>query len=111
MKQNDSSIDRGSKEDQDRWLAELEAAEAADDFPSGGSVILAESSTHALKVAKELKAQGHRTIVCGVYVRTTAEMRRKSEPSPSERGRPSTPQTRAETPASRDMCRLPGCRR
>ena len=81
MKQYDSPIDRGSKEDQDRWSAELEAAEAADDFPSGGSVILAESPAHALEVAEELKAQGHRTIVRGVYVRTTAEMRRKSETS------------------------------
>lgn len=74
---NNSPIDRGSDEDQDRWLAELEAAEATDDFPSGGNVILAESPAHALEVAAELKVQGHRTIVRGVYVRTTAEMQRK----------------------------------
>ena len=66
MKRNDYFIDRGSKADQDRWGAELEAAEAADDFPFGGSLILAESPTHALEVAEELKAQGHRTIVRGV---------------------------------------------
>jgi len=73
----DSLIDRGSEEDQDRWRAELEAAEAADAFPSGGSVILAESPVHALEVAKKLKVQGYRTIVRGVYVRTTAEFHPK----------------------------------
>jgi hypothetical protein len=72
-RKKDSSIDRGSEEDQNCWLAELEAAEAADNFPSGGSVILAESPAHALEVAEKLKAQGHRTITRGVYVRTTAE--------------------------------------
>lgn len=63
----------------------------AKDQGSSGSVILAESPAHALEVAEELKAQGHRTIVRGVYVRTTAEMRRKLETSPPERGRPNTP--------------------
>lgn len=63
---DNSSISRGSDEDQDRGLAELEAAEAAENFPSGGSVILAESPAHALESAEEMKAQGHRTIVRGV---------------------------------------------
>jgi hypothetical protein len=71
-------IDRGSDADQDRWLAELEAAEAAEDFPPGGSLILAESPAHALSIAEEMKADGHRTVARGVYVRTTCEMRRKS---------------------------------
>jgi len=70
-------IDRGSAEDQDRWLAELETAEATENFPSGGSLILAESHAHALEVAAEIKVRGHRTIVRGVYVRTTAEVQRK----------------------------------
>lgn len=70
-------IDRGSDEDQDRWLTELEAAEAAEDFPPGGSLILAESPAHALSIAAEMKSDGHRAIVRGVYVRTTCEMRRK----------------------------------
>ncbi len=70
-------IDRGSDEDQDRWLAELKAAEATEGFPPGGSLILAESPTHALSIAEEMKADGHRVITRGVYVRTTCEMRRK----------------------------------
>lgn len=69
---NDAPIERGSQEDQERWRAELEAA---DDFPSGGSVILAESPAHALEIAEDLKARGHRAIVRGVYVRTTAVLK------------------------------------
>ena len=72
-----AAIDRGSAEDQDRWLAELEVAEAAEDFPPGGSLILAESPAHALSIAEEMKADGHRAITRGAYVRTTCEMRRK----------------------------------
>lgn len=71
-----SHSNRGSAEDQERWLVELETAETAEDFPSGGSLILAESPAHALEIAEEMKVQGQRTIVCGVYVRTTAEMQR-----------------------------------
>jgi hypothetical protein len=70
-------IDRGSNEDQDRWITELEAAEAAENFPPGGSVILAESPAHALEIVYEMKARGHRAIAHGVYVRTTYEMRKK----------------------------------
>jgi len=43
MTSDNPSIERGSGEDQDRWLTELEAAEVAEDFPTGGSLILAES--------------------------------------------------------------------
>jgi hypothetical protein len=99
-RKNDYSIDRGSEEDQDRWLAELEAAEAADDFPAGGSVILTESPSHALKVAEELQGQGHRTIVRGVYVRTTAEMQRTLT-SALGYSRPNTRTTRTRRPPTK----------
>lgn len=61
---------RGSEDEQERWLSEIEAAEEAENFPSGGSLILAESPAHALEVSTELTARGIRTIVRGVYVRT-----------------------------------------
>ena len=64
-------IDRGTANDQDRWLAELARAEEAEAFPLGGSLILAESPTHALEIAEDFKARGHRVIVRGAYVRTT----------------------------------------
>jgi hypothetical protein len=62
---------RGSAEDQDRWLAELNADEEAENFPPGGSLILAESPEHARSIADELRVNGHRLLVRGVYVRTT----------------------------------------
>lgn len=65
-------LDRGSNEDQERWLAELSATEKAENFPLGGSLILAESPSHALSIGDELRTQGHRTLVHGVYVRTSA---------------------------------------
>ena len=74
---DDPPVDRGSAEDQDRWLAELEAAEEAESFPPGGSLILAESHAHALSIAEDMRARGHRAITRGVYVRTTCEMQRK----------------------------------
>jgi hypothetical protein len=67
-------INRGNAEDQDRWRTKLKIAEATENFPSGGSLILAESHAHALQIAKELRAQGKRSIVRGAYVRTTAEL-------------------------------------
>lgn len=70
-------INRGSAEDQDRWLAELESAEVAENFPSDGSLILAESPDHALKIAQGMATKGLRTIVRGVYVRTPIEMPEK----------------------------------
>lgn len=76
------SVDRGSDEDQDRWLTELEAAEEAENFPEGGSVVLAESPDHALEIAEKLRAAGHRTIVRGVYVRTTCVLQ-EAKPPPS----------------------------
>jgi hypothetical protein len=66
--------DRGTDEDQDRWLAELEAAEVAENFPPGGSLILAESPAHALSIVEKMRTDGHRAIARGVYVRTTCEM-------------------------------------
>lgn len=74
----DFTIDRGSDEDQERWLAELSAAEEAENFPPGGSLILAESPAHALSIVDELRAKGHRALVCGVYVRATAVPRSQS---------------------------------
>lgn len=64
-------VDRGSARDQDRWLAELEKAEAEENFPQGGSLILAESPAHALEISQDLRTKGHRVITRGVYVRTT----------------------------------------
>lgn len=74
MKSRDA---RGNDQDQDRWIAELETAERAENFPRGGSLILAESPLHALEIARKMKAQGQRTIVRGPYVRTTAETIKK----------------------------------
>lgn len=71
-------VDRGSSADQARWAAELEVAGALEDFPPGGSLILAESPAHALRVAGEVRALGHRAIVRGVYVRTTWVGRRRA---------------------------------
>lgn len=71
-KESVRQIDRGRDEEQERHLAELKAAEVAENFPSGGSLILAESSAHALEIAEEMRAGGHRAIARGVYVRTTA---------------------------------------
>lgn len=68
----DFPVDRGSAKEQERWLAELSTAEETENFPLGGSLILAESPAHALSVADELRAQGHRALVRGVYVRTSA---------------------------------------
>jgi len=68
--------DRGSAEDQERWIAELDAVERAEDFPPGGSLILAESPEHAQSIVDELRAEGHRSLACGVYVRTTHVFRR-----------------------------------
>ena len=68
----DFPVDRGSAKELERWLAELSTAEEAENFPLGGSLILAESPAHALSVADELRAKGHRTLVRGVYVRTSA---------------------------------------
>jgi hypothetical protein len=73
------SVDRGSTKDQERWLAELAAAAEAENFPPGGSLILAESPPHALQIVNELRAKGHRALVRGVYVRTSAR-------SPSHKG-------------------------
>jgi len=73
-KQGPPPPNRGSAKDQERWLAELEAAEADENFPSGGSLILAESPTHALEILNQMRARGHRAIARGVYVRTTCEM-------------------------------------
>lgn len=64
-------LDRGSAADQDRWLAELEEAAEAEGFPQGGSLILSESRDHALAIAAEMRAKGHRAITRGVYVLTT----------------------------------------
>lgn len=69
---SDSSVDRGSSEDQERWLAELSAAEEVENFPPGGSLILAESPAHARSIVDGLRAKGHRALVRGVYVRTTS---------------------------------------
>jgi len=68
----DSPVDRGSDEDQERWLSELSTAEEAENFPPGGSLILAESPAHALLIAAELRAKGHRALVRGVFVRASA---------------------------------------
>ena len=67
-------FNRGSAEDQERWLAELELAEAAESFPSGGSLILAESPAHASEVVQDMRLLGHRAIARGVYVRTTCAL-------------------------------------
>ena len=72
MTNNVFPIDRGSTEDQERWLTELSAAEEMENFPPGGSLILAESPAHPLSIVAELRAEGHRTLVRGVYVRTSA---------------------------------------
>jgi hypothetical protein len=72
---SDIHLDRGSAEDQERWLAEIASAEEAENFPLGGSLILAESPSHALLIADDLRARGHRALVCGVYVRTSASPR------------------------------------
>ena len=65
---------RGSAAQQARWLAELDVKSAVEGFPPGGTLILAESPTHAQEVAAELRTQGHRALVSGVYVRTTLVM-------------------------------------
>lgn len=49
--------------------------EAAEHFPSGGSLILAESPAHALSIAAKMRINGHRAITRSVYVRTTCDMR------------------------------------
>jgi hypothetical protein len=77
-------VDRGSTEDQERWRTELSAAEEAENFPPGGSLILAESPAHALQIVHELRAKGHRALVRGVYVRTSAAF--TSARSPSHKG-------------------------
>ncbi len=64
-------LNRGSAEDQKRWLTELDAVEKATNFPLGGSLILAESPQHARSIVDELKADGHLAMARGVYVRTT----------------------------------------
>lgn len=72
-------VDRGSARDQDRWLGELEKAEAAEGFPQGGSLILAESPEHAQEIAQDLRTKGHRVITRGAYVRTTCVLQESED--------------------------------